>query len=87
MGLYLRNYVCGISDHVRLKPACSTIEIKLEYMDWNFAWSKFDYYTFQTVNNKGADQTARMLRMVCTFVVCTMPKKSFSRISAHAISS
>ena len=58
-----------------LKPVCSTTKTKIEYIDWNFAWSKFDYYTFQTVNNKGADQSSQMCRMVCTFVVC-MPKKS-----------
>ena len=27
------------------------------------------YFTFQIANNKGADQTARMRRLVCTFVV------------------
>ena len=26
-------------------------------------------FTFETENNKGADQTARMRRLVCTFVV------------------
>ena len=28
------------------------------------------YFTFQITNNKGADQTAQMGRLVCTFVVC-----------------
>ena len=27
------------------------------------------YYTIQAANNKGADQTARMCRLICTFVV------------------
>ena len=29
---------------------------------------------FQTVNNKGADQSAQMHRLVCTFVVRKTPK-------------
>ena len=35
------------------------------------------YDTFQKVNNKGADQTARMRRLVCTLVVRTSPKTGF----------
>ena len=27
------------------------------------------YYTIQAANNKGADQTARMRRLICAFVV------------------
>ena len=26
------------------------------------------YFTFQTANSKGADQTARMHRLICTFI-------------------
>ena len=33
----------------------------------NFVCNKFRYDTFQKVNDKGADQTARMRRLVCTF--------------------
>ena len=33
-----------------------------------FGYSK-RYYTIQEVNNKGADQTARMRRLICAFVV------------------
>ena len=33
-----------------------------------FAYNLFSYYTFQKGNNKG-DQTARMRRLVCAFVV------------------
>ena len=39
---------------------------KLE--NWIFACSKFRYHTFQKANNKGADQTAQMRRLVCAFV-------------------
>ena len=31
------------------------------------------YCTFQIANNKGADQTGRMRRLVCVCVVCTPP--------------
>ena len=30
---------------------------------------KINYYTLQIANNKGADQTARMRRLICSFVV------------------
>ena len=33
--------------------------------------------TFQNANNKGADQSARMRRLVCTFVVRKPPKTGF----------
>ena len=29
----------------------------------------YSYFTFQIANNKGADQTAQMRRLVCAFVV------------------
>ena len=45
----------------------------LSYKDWleiwNFARSEPRYNSFQYANNKGADQTARMRRLVCAFVV------------------
>ena len=47
----------------------------LEY--WNFAWSKLDYCALQIANNKGADQTARMRRLVCACVVRKTPKTGF----------
>ena len=34
--------------------------------------------TFEKLNNKGADQTARMRRLVCAFVVCTQQSQSDS---------
>ena len=36
------------------------------------------YYTIQTANNKGADQTAWMCRLICTFVVRKWWKQVFS---------
>ena len=54
----------------------------LSYRDkletWNFGYSKHRYYTIQAANNKGADQTARMRRLICTFVVRIWLKQVFS---------
>ena len=41
------------------------------------------YDTFQYVKNKAADQTARMRRLVCTFVVCKPPIDKFSHNEAN----
>ena len=37
------------------------------------------YFTFQIVNNKGADQTVMMRRLVCAFVVRKQQSQVFSR--------
>ena len=54
----------------------------LSYRDqlesWNFGFSKYRYYTIKVVNNKGAVLTARMCRLVCTFVVRIWLKQVFS---------
>ena len=42
-----------------------------------FTRSKFAYGTFQKANNKGADQTARMRRLVCTCVISNTQKTGF----------
>ena len=34
-----------------------------------FALKEIDYYTVQKTNNKGADQTSQMRRLVCVFVI------------------
>ena len=43
----------------------------------NFACSTLSYDTFHLSNNKGTDQTVRMRRIVCAFVVCNPPKTGF----------
>ena len=43
----------------------------------NFAFSKCRYDTFHKVNNKGADQSVRMRRLICTFVVHKLLKTGF----------
>ena len=54
----------------------------LRYIDkpesWNFGFSKYRYYTIYIANNIGADQTARMCRLICSFVVRIWPKQVFS---------
>ena len=55
---------------------------KLEY--WIFARSKFNGPALQTANNKGADQTARMGRLVCAFVI-RIQQVRFSRRGPSAI--
>ena len=62
LGHDARKTVFGVSDKARLKPV-SSAEILLVHC------SKLSYDTFQKANNKGAGQTARMRRLVCTFVV------------------
>ena len=49
-----------------------------DYLEiWNFAFSKPRYDTYQKTNNKGADQTAPMRRLVCACVVCKPQKTGF----------
>ena len=43
----------------------------------NFTRGKFTYVTYQKANNKGADQSARMRRLVCVCVVRKPPKAGF----------
>ena len=38
-----------------------------------------EIFTFQIANNKGADQTARMRRLVCAFVVQKQQSQGSSR--------
>ena len=43
----------------------------------------YSYFTFKIPNNKGADQTARMRRLVCALVVRKLKRQFFSRMEAH----
>ena len=45
--------------------------------------SKFRCDTFHKANNKGADKTAGMHRLVCTFVARKTPKTGFLSLMAH----
>ena len=48
----------------------------------NFTCSKLRYDTFQKAINTGTDQSVRMHRLVCAFVVANNEDK-FSRIEVH----
>ena len=75
MGIHVIKPVFGVSDKARLKPVSSATETswKIE----NCACSKSLYDTFQKANNKCADQSVRMRRLVCAFVVRKPPKTGF----------
>ena len=63
MGLVARKSVFGVSE-----KRDSNQSHQLQGLD-----SKFKYDTFQKTNNKGADQTARMPRLVCACVIRKPP--------------
>ena len=77
MGLVARKPVFGVSEKANFKPVSSATETS--YKNQNLACSKFRDDTFQNANNKGADQSARMRRLVWVFVVRKQPKTVFSR--------
>ena len=72
----MRKPVFKVCDHVRLKPACAGTETSwgLEIL----AIGSRGYYTIQAANNKGADQTAWMCRLICVFVVRIWQKQVLS---------
>ena len=59
----------------------------LSYRDYlenlNFTCSKVKNGSFQKANNKSADQTARMRRLVCACVVRKPPEDRFSCVEAQ----
>ena len=50
---------------------------------WKFGYSIYRYYTIYGVNNKGADQTARMHRLICIFIVRIWHKQVLSWHSSY----
>ena len=67
--------VFGVSNTESFKPISLVIETS--YKIEIFGSSKFTYGTFQKVKNKGADQTVRMHRLLCTCVVREPQKTGF----------
>ena len=72
------------------KPACSATESS-KIIEISLVAS-LDVIHSKWRNNKGADQTARMGRLVCVFGVCKHPKTGFlasgpilDAINAHAL--
>ena len=76
MGLNRTKPVFGVSDKARRKPVSSATETSLKIEI--FACSKYRYDTFQQENNKGADQTVRMCRLGCVFIVRKARRQVFS---------
>ena len=66
MGLDGRKPVFGVSDQVRPKPLA---QLQRLAKILKFCMELVGLCTFQIENNKGAGQTVRMHRLVCTFVV------------------
>ena len=73
ISLVTRKPVFGVFDQVRLKPACAATEAskRLEISDIDITISR------QRIT-KGSDQTARMSRLICSFVVSIWHKQVFS---------
>ena len=76
MSLVTRKPVFWVFDQVRLKPACTAPEAR-----WRLEISDIETRSMilpRQRNNKGADQTARMRRLICAFVVRIWHKQVFS---------
>ena len=78
MSLVTRKPVFWVFDQVRLKLVCAATEASLEISD-----IETSYYTIKAANDKGADQTARMRRLICTFVGRIWGKQVFSRRGSY----
>ena len=74
IGLTTTKHVFRVSDKARLKPVASAIETSWKI---EIALVASLDVNIQYVNNKDVNQTARMLRLVCAFVVCQPPKSYF----------
>ena len=68
MGLVVTKSVSGVSHKARLKSSSSATETSLK-IEISAIASLDNSDTFQKANNKGADQTVPMRRVVCTFDV------------------
>ena len=72
MGLVMRKPVFGVCDQLKTQSSL------LNYRDCHFGFSKYMYYTIEAANNKSADQTVQVHRLICTFVVRMWHKQVFS---------
>ena len=71
MDLVAGKPVLAVSDKASFKPVSPQLE------KWNFACSKLRYGSLQNVNNRGADQTAWLSRLLCVPAVRIPPKTGF----------
>ena len=70
--------VFGVNEKSEIQASLLSYRDQLE--NWKFACSKSTYDSFEKTNNKGADQSARMRRLVCALVVHKPPEdRVFSR--------
>ena len=68
--------VFGVSDKARFKPVSSATETSKK-IDISSVALKLRYDYFLKANNSGADQSARMRRLICTCFVRKSPKTVF----------
>ena len=82
LSLVLRKPVFGVCGLVRLILVSLAVETSYRLEISN---KETRYYTIQAVNNKDADQTARMCRLICIFVVRIWHKQVFSWLGSFNI--
>ena len=70
MGLDATKHVFGVSDTARLKPVSSASETSQKL-------KKCTCSKLEMINNKGADQSVRMRRLVCAFCCSETSKTCF----------
>ena len=88
VNVFVRDIVC-IANEPRHEKTClrslrsgktqTGLRSHRNYVEaWNFGYRNWRYYTIHAANNKGADQAARMRRVICAFVVRIWHKQVFS---------
>ena len=60
-------------------PRSSTVTSVFDFRLYGVMWHVTNLCTLQRANNKGADQTAHMRRLGCTFVVRMQQSRGFSQ--------
>ena len=60
------------------KTQTSLLCLRIKLESWSFGDCKYRFYTIKAVNNKDVDQTARMPRLICIFVVRIWHKQVLS---------
>ena len=75
LSLVTRKPVSGVCNQVKLKPACTATEASrgLKFQMW-----KLEVLYYLGSENKGADQTVWMCRLICAFVVHIWHQQVFS---------
>ena len=71
-----QSQIHGVSDDVRFKRVCSA-EKTIDKIESSLVSS------LDVILSKGADQTVRMRKLVCAFVVAKYRRKFFIRVETH----